>query len=48
MRWMHAIGGDSLPAVSYGILPNVKRSFFLPFFEMDAAVVVVLVANNNV
>ena len=26
IRWIDALGGKSLPAASYGILPNLKKS----------------------
>ena len=25
IRWIHGLGGESLPAASYGILPNLKK-----------------------
>ena len=28
IRWIHRLGGESLPAVSYGILPNLKKKLF--------------------
>ena len=29
VRWIHALGRESLPAASFGILPNLKKSLFL-------------------
>ena len=40
MRWMHALGGKSLPAASYGIVLNLKKKHFLPF-KTDTGVVLV-------
>ena len=28
IRWAHGLGGESLVAASYGILPNLKKSLF--------------------
>ena len=34
IRWIHALGGESLPAASYGILSNLKKTIF-SIFETD-------------
>ena len=31
IRWIHGLWRESLPATSYGILPNQKKVVFLPF-----------------
>ena len=39
IRWIHDLRGESLPAASYGILPNLKKKHFWPF-ETDTVVLV--------
>ena len=38
IRCTHGLGGGSLPAVSYGILINLKKVFFCHSFETDGEV----------
>ena len=30
IRWMRGLGGEKLPAASYALFPNLKKSLFLP------------------
>ena len=30
IRWIRGLGGEKLPAASYGLLPNMKNTYFLP------------------
>ena len=35
VRWIHCLGGESLPAASYGILPNLKKLLFCHSRRME-------------
>ena len=37
ISWVHGLGGESLPAASYGILPKLGKNYFSPF-ETDGEV----------
>ena len=39
IRWIHELGDESLPAASYGILPNLGGKNYLLPFETDGEVV---------
>ena len=46
IRWIHGLGGESLLSTSYGILPNLKENYFLPF-ETDRDFFAVCSVNNS-